>query len=295
MKCYVHIGSTKTGSSALQRGLYENKDLNESGFCYPDVGVASAAQHLMAACLHPAAKGMHQEFFGSQSDSPSDILKRLASESIAEANSSGAHTMIISSEYLWGAFEPPFYDEWFEAFEGVQLEIIAYLRPLKQWFMSSYLQAVKSGEKRQYAEWFSSTSREMSSGANPTAVLLPWRERLGKEFLHLVKYSTAQSNDIVYDFSERFLSGALQKSDVKQINPSPDEEAIELLLEVNRSQISDSIKNKLRGMIMRDFKKKPLGKPFYIGQENEMIVSEFVAQEETRFAQEGFDLNLLKD
>ena len=295
MKCYIHIGATKTGSSALQRGLYKNSALKAAGYCYPDVGIASAAQHLTAACLHPGAKGLHRDFFAAQSDAPHEVFRTLVNESLREARNSDAHTVILSSEYLWGAFDASLYDQWIEAFDGFQLEVIAYLRPLKQWFMSSYLQAVKNGEARSFADWLSATSRNASSGTSPAAVISPWRERLGSECLHLIKYSTSQSSDIVHDFSQHFLAGVLPKSDTMQINPSPGAEAINILLEINRSDISNSNKSKLRTMVMRDCKKKPQGTPFDIEGEGAVNIDDYVSREEDLFVSSGFPDDLIKD
>ena len=69
MKITVHIGSTKTGSSALQMHLYSARSaLEDVGVCYPDMGVKSNAHHVLFASAHPGAWGMHRDVLSAKED-----------------------------------------------------------------------------------------------------------------------------------------------------------------------------------------------------------------------------------
>jgi len=69
MKITVHIGSTKTGSSALQMHLAQAREgLREFGVLYPEFGTKSNAHHVLFAAAHPGAWGMHKDVLAVNED-----------------------------------------------------------------------------------------------------------------------------------------------------------------------------------------------------------------------------------
>ncbi|WP_162901384.1 histidine kinase [Breoghania sp. L-A4] len=264
MKVIIHIGATKTGSSALQHYLHKNSSrLAQDGVCYPNVGIASGAQHLIAAALHPSAFRMHSN------DLPDPLPERLVrfrgmmTQALAAARSTNAHTLLLSSEYLWGEFPDSFFASWMESLAGCDVSIYAVLRRPDQWLQSSYLQALKSGQDRDFGPWLDAIL-ESSRGANYASVLKGWKTGIGDGEIHLCSYEDQLARNAVFSDILKFVGVSKKRVPAPpagRINPSPSEDAMKLMLEVNKSNLPDSTKGKVRQMIMAMMPQREVGTP----------------------------------
>lgn len=152
MKITLHIGQSKTGTSAIQAFLTLNREaLLKQSVIYPtisvwgmpiDVGSHNAvADAIMGKSIYPfvSADRYKEEFF-------------------REAERLGANHMIISGEHFFGG-EPRVWnvaseDEYFEIyrdkvarvaewFSGHDVSVLVYLRPHAAWFSSAISQTIR--------------------------------------------------------------------------------------------------------------------------------------------------------
>ena len=131
MKLYLHIGSTKTGSTAVQSYLYENKSaLLQQGILYPETFLDGVAHHNLATLMQSDSRSLDTEFTG---------LKQ-------EFASSGADTIILSTESLF--FLQSRIDELAEQLSDFNVYPVVYLRRQDVWFEAMYTQTIKHEDYR---------------------------------------------------------------------------------------------------------------------------------------------------
>ncbi len=244
----VHIGSTKTGSSALQATLFERRaSLADVGAHYSERGVASGAHHLLAAAIHTGAWRLHR---GELPDDRATYFRETAAAVRSDARAEGAHTIVLSSEYWWGSFPFSTYETLRDAFAPARFEVVAFVRRPEEWAVSSYLQAVKSGEERDFSTWFERTLRRPASGLNYFRVINRWVYLLGGE-AHVLRYEDVKDN-VFAAFCRAAKLDVDTAMPPSRVNPSPTRAGLEALLAVNRSDRPAPQKAAERQRIMRD-------------------------------------------
>ncbi|CAN7238396.1 hypothetical protein [Rhizobium sp. LjRoot254] len=132
MRLLLHPGWSKTGTSALQTyfATFYDRYLKE-GVLYPKAGrFIDNAHHGLALAAAPRA--------GLDFSSP---LDQVLNEILAEVSSSGAQTVVISSELSPNYFEIPAFDRLFDAFD--EIGVIFTLRPQSEILVSLYKQLLK--------------------------------------------------------------------------------------------------------------------------------------------------------
>ncbi len=263
MRLLLHVGSTKTGSSALQATLYEQREaLLANGILYSKKGTAASAHHLLAAALHPNAWAMHK------ADLPQDrtaYFRETAAAIIEEARATGADTIVVSSEYFWYVFREAVYGELAAAFSDVAIEIVAFLRRPDHWAVSSYLQAVKNGEARSFEEWLDSMLSRRNSGIYFFPLLERWQRMVDARKVHVIIYEREVKGNVLAALcAQTGLAGAGLDVVPGQVNPSPDAEGVRRLLELNRSALPEEEKQRRRREIMRHHVLKRDREPFSV-------------------------------
>jgi hypothetical protein len=87
----LHIGRGKTGTTAIQRFLFSNRDaLLEQGICYPLVGAIPQSGHLelSMSCMDQLPESMKW----------SNRLDSIQQDTAAEMKAQGVHRFLLSSE-----------------------------------------------------------------------------------------------------------------------------------------------------------------------------------------------------
>lgn len=250
----IHIGSTKTGSSALQTALFKRRaELSARGVHYSrhgvhfnHEGVPSGAHHLFSAAIHPGAWRMHM------GDIPEDreaYFRHTAAQMKSDAASEDARTIVVSSEYWWGSFPVPMYRAIHAALAPAEFEIVAFIRRQDEWAMSSYLQAVKSGETRDFRDWAERALFKPGSGLNYFRVINRWAYLLGASKVHVLRYQDVKDN-VFAAFCDTLGVDVDRTIPVARVNPSPSAEGVAKLLQINRSDLADEAKRAARSQVM---------------------------------------------
>lgn len=249
MKVYIHIGSTKTGSSALQSYLYDHRAiLLESRILYPDVGIKSGAHHLLASCFHHSSWNLHKQ----------DLIdihaakERFANELRREFARKDADTVIISSEYLWTLQNRKEFVDFILGCGAKEVEVTGYIREISDWLQSEYNQSVKYGNALKFKDWLEAKL----AGKVPVDykdILGSWNAIEGVKAVSVGIYSDLTLPDGIFSDFLTYIGfkGMLPDSSLyENVNPSPAAGEIHLMAILNSLQISHIEKSKIRECIM---------------------------------------------
>lgn len=240
MKFTLHIGSTKTGSSALQHHLFAGRDrLARHGVLYPDLGVQSGAHHLLAALAHPTAWGIHSDRLPAKRSERLHWLSAYVAEIRRRAEAEALAHVVLSSEYWWGCFDDWSYAALAEALAGNEVRLVCAVRRQDFWLESSYLQAVKNGNAQEFDEFMARLESRRHNGLNYLKVIERLEAALSPVETRVVPYEfrnrreyTARMIDLI---TATNCGGRMVRFGAKSVNRSPAPAAIRQLLEFNRS------------------------------------------------------------
>uniref|UniRef100_N2ABI3 Sulfotransferase domain-containing protein n=1 Tax=Eubacterium plexicaudatum ASF492 TaxID=1235802 RepID=N2ABI3_9FIRM len=137
---YVHVGTTKTGTTAIQSFLIDNQEvLNRKGYCYPlfPYRYQEVSERRNARFLLEEASDRQNGIFREGMDRIHELFRTF-------------DNIIVSDEGIWSANYEQRITMWralkAEAKEGgFQIKIIVYLRRQDMYLISGWNQMVKSG------------------------------------------------------------------------------------------------------------------------------------------------------
>ena len=128
-RCVLHIGTEKTGTSAIQRYLAQNRgELMRRGICYPELGEGGSQWEFVAAAhsMPWNDPGISRQFSISDPADQGAFRKRLREELQTQfSRATPCDTLIISSEHFHSRLTDAasigrlkaFLDEWVDAYE----------------------------------------------------------------------------------------------------------------------------------------------------------------------------------
>lgn len=193
----IHIGFHKTGSTAIQTGLWSNRTrLLKVGIDYPILGVVGRGHHNIAYGM--LGNWRYLRGFGN--------LRELR----GYARRSGASTMILSAEEF-DMFERRQIERLSRAFEGWSIIIAAYLRRQDLMLQAVWAQRVRSGILDQsFDDWFDTLFYRADGTQEQTRLLnrldfegriSDWAGVFGGEAIRIRPYeSGGLQEDILRDF-----------------------------------------------------------------------------------------------
>jgi hypothetical protein len=129
---YLHIGRNKAGSTTLQDFFLAHRAELERG-------------------------GVRYALFGHLKDSVPGIIGFGQSDELAaHARAHPDKAMLVSNEFMFG-WPREYTDAMVAGLKGLDVRVIAYIRPYDSWLCSSYAQDVRNGESRRdfdaYFDW----------------------------------------------------------------------------------------------------------------------------------------------
>jgi hypothetical protein len=233
--CFMHVGTGKTGSTAIQSALTHGRQyLSSRGIDYPD----------FSDNLHSASKGTPTAGNGAA------LVKKLRDGNVAgPIRTIGSHvpetnSLIISCEGIWHVPRGTLIEFLSGIRElGFRTKGLAYFRPQADFWVSSYLQQVKSAKLdwkvgvEDYVRRCISRLEGNKGGWNWLVVAGHLAEAFGEDGLTVRWYPTLISkgqDEIVKSFfswidvpmPEGYASGGI-------VNPSPNGEALMILRMMN--------------------------------------------------------------
>ena len=184
---YLHIGTPKTGTSAIQRTMGRNRAFLETqNISYPDFGLRYLG----------ASNGRNGHFL-NEKDDPEGSGYELAFCKIRELNDR-CDKIVLSEESLWREPErlPQFFRDLKEI--GIQGKIIVYFRRQDLYVQSQYAQHVKTFMKKTFEEYVSSQQLYLDYYNR----IQFFEELVGRENLIVRVYERQQflNQDLVADF-----------------------------------------------------------------------------------------------
>jgi hypothetical protein len=216
---FVHIGTHKTGTSALQTFFRMYRDsLEAKGVHYLNAGIGQGrAHHALAWSI----RGMHGRGMGVWDE----VRDELAA--------SRAPIDVISSEALWFTDPARVRDELKDVKD---LRIVVYLRRQDRYLQSLYKQAVTSGRKNDFASW----RTQMGDRGDFLSVMRRWADAFGRQNMIVRAYERDGARiDVTDDFFEVLgVSIAEEAADraarpQRRFNPSPRRELLALIRAAN--------------------------------------------------------------
>lgn len=235
-KLVIHIGRPKTGSTALQRFLFESKpQLRKLGVLYPIAGNYQNASHLYAYAYEAQMR---------KAANLAEINGELLFEEMkAEAQRANAHTIVLSSENFWFIDPtrlPATLDEDFE------VSILAYVRRQDSVMISSFCEEVKRGIERLDSDLEVYAMNPDRIGLLDYSLQLnKWVQRFSESQVNVRPYEHAQVSGVAEDFCQ-FLELDSTGLDVEgQIaNPSLPYDILSLIDYVGRIKMGDQVKRR---------------------------------------------------
>ncbi|MFN6998800.1 MAG: hypothetical protein ACK4ST_02040, partial [Elioraea tepidiphila] len=282
-RLFIHIGAPKTGSTAIQHFLADERAaLLRHGILYPAAATIGKAHHAIGAAIFPGRAG---RLGGVPRDA---ALARALADVHAEIERHQPTTVILSTEYLWGVLSPDRIRRLLAAFPDWRVHVVAYLRRQDLLAQSLYIQAVKAGHAGGFHEWLEHSQAGSKAPFDFFRVLRSW-SGCGADVIVRVYETGSITPDVRVDFLETVGAGTAVAPPAgnRAVNTTPDATTVELLRVVNREIADPDVANRLRRRIMRS---SPARAPFaplpYLGHEEAALFVARFAEGNRRVAQE---------
>lgn len=214
---FLHIGTHKTGTSALQTFMTRRSDvLLEKGAHYIQAGLGEGIAH-------------HALSFAIRGRPGSDMAVWDAVR--AEIAASECPIQVLSTEAFW--FTEPAKVK--EALGGAgDVRLVVYLRRQDKYLQSLYKQAVTSGRKADFATW----RAQYGFRGDYFSVLRQWADAFGADSIVVRPYERDGARvDVTEDFFHVLgidVADELKRRKQRVHNPSPRRELLELFRALNQ-------------------------------------------------------------
>ena len=202
MRYILHIGTNKTGTSSLQRALFDNRGvLREHGVAYPTIGVDMAGHHNLSRAL----RGAPTEHLGMPENWMEDF----------KAECAGCETCVVSSEHFHTQADPAVVAT---LFPTTDTTVVLYVREPVAYMISWYQQAIQA---RNTAVDLSEFIQIFRTGY--IDILNRWEAvfGVGNVVPRLYDRAALHEGDIVQDFAFNFLPSLAPVLTTRQYASNP--------------------------------------------------------------------------
>ena len=275
MRCIIHIGTEKTGSTAIQAYLSSNRDalLDQGVHLCTSMGVGNN-RALPAAVMSLAREDDFTRSMAFESERKRKawcraVLGRLKAEiremsgqaEVFLISSEHFHSRLLSSEEVQGLHDvlAPYFDGF---------EIICYLRRQDRMARSLYSQALRAGYTPESTLPLARMKGRKPGNLPPyfdfASLLQRWAEAFGEDCISPLVYSRASffGGDVVHDFLHATGLRSDRPVESQASNPALSCEAQAVLLRVNALLEGDSppAANRIRNTVVKYLEHKAPGR-----------------------------------
>ncbi len=264
----IHIGRHKTGTTALQNYLYDNRgSLKEKGFYYLYGYRREKAHHLLSEYLASAPfKALNEEDKNIE-------LQKIQHNIIDEVNDNtdGTKTIIISSEafqnvtprYLKAIFHP----------DAFNVQIVSYFREQVGYTASSYNQEIHAKIVDIDLDNFITRFN-----ADYDTFMVSWSRNFSHIYVGIFDKEILFNGDIVDDFFKNILNIDLVNMNKSYFNPSLSQKYLAFKLQYNRKVIKEELPHLIGPgkmyTLLGFFSKHDKGAKFMLNYEQRQVIIE---------------------
>ncbi|QOP42672.1 hypothetical protein FJR45_01385 [Sulfurimonas sediminis] len=212
-KLFIHIGTGKTGTTALQNFLNNNNKLLQKkyGITYAQTCIQDNAHHQLCT-----------NFNKKEIDITKIVPKRLE-KLIQEAKDSESDIFIISSEYFPGVTEEEIKNIYIKTLNKYfEIHIIVYLRRQDEYLESWFAQLIKT--ERYSANIYNTMSSLEHAGLfDYYNMIKKWNNYIDKKNIHVKIYEKNQfyKGNIFNDFMSIFNAEDISEFSILKSDPNP--------------------------------------------------------------------------
>lgn len=138
VKIILHIGAGKTGTSSIQKMLFDNqKELKRQGYYYLGFMLENAYKKKYTWQKRTPA---NDDFFSLPMQQAFEEMYEILNDTIKKAEQDDIHTLIWSNESFFGNRKPLMEVLKKLKEKNIELRVVAYIRRHDSWAQSAYLQ-----------------------------------------------------------------------------------------------------------------------------------------------------------
>lgn len=207
----LHIGTTKTGTTSLQRFLFDNREkLEEHGVCFPLFSRARGTSFVQMNgffiqnfCYKKAegkTQNLYDDLFTNDFQKLSESLTRFDRVILSEENISMYSSILRSENKLKVYWES--LAKLSEEAGATNVVIVIYLRRQDDWFSSHWRQVIKTGRSNE-SLWECCTSERSRFAMDYAGILSDIKKAFNRNARVIVRRynrATFQGGDIYHDF-----------------------------------------------------------------------------------------------
>ncbi|WP_396621489.1 hypothetical protein [Marinobacter sp. W-8] len=279
---YLHVGWSKTGTSAIQSQVQaQHREFLQKGILYPQALQWPDHSH------HPFALAFNDVGGYQGQHTPAEALNQLQ----REMSSVDADSVLVSSELSPFYFSNDLFKSFVESnFETVK--VIFTVRTQSELLLSLFNQLVKDPNVRYGASMFTLAMRNLA-WLNFDQNVMRWSKVVGRENLHVVPYS----REVVRDFFNLFDIGVSEGESGKIVNPSLPTRSLAILQA--RARAADNPRDflEIRNRILSQLSEIPEQNDRYVlfsVPEQKAFDDHFSASNKKLADEFGFDISRLK-
>lgn len=291
-RCWIHIGTEKTGSTSIQEFLATNRaELRHQGILYPVAPGKSNHIGLTCFALDDHKVESNRTALGVIGETAvAKYREKLLSDLTAEVQAAKPRAIVLSNEHLSGRVSGP---SELQRLKGLcdriarQTTVIVYLRNQVDFLVSRYIEAVKGGS---IADFPFPLTKALSRLMDYSVMLEPWRTFFGTANLDVRLFEPEEftDNDLLMDFASIIGADKSKLQKTSRHNEALDADSIAFLREFNRHvpHKIDGRRNPLRGRIVQELECLRTDRKYCVSREIASAIEADFAQSNRAVASE---------
>ena len=274
---YIHIGTHKTGSTALQYYLMHNRqELVNKGILYPSAGIKDAGHHHLAWAIKNRDKAE---------------VSRLYREINEEAELNKCTKIILSSEELEFLYDPACIQEFVPAFSS----IIVFLRRQDTYLESEFNQHVKMYDTRFSGDIFRFFfHHDFRLRFDYSSLVSRWEDSCEGARMSVISYDQCRKDDSLFQtfFSQIGLAATemLSTPPKGDLNISIPNSAIYYLARLNELPLTQKQHQRAISILLEKFSSEPRKSSLLSYDERVRLISRYQASNQRVSSQHNLPL-----